>query len=89
MTKSGNLCNQSKRLFFLFGSVTLNETGLFLLVVMKMARPLKFKSVKELQSKIDEYFESCYETVVIKNKKGNPVFNEDGTAGEEEEAGIL
>lgn len=24
-------------------------------------RPLKFKSVKELQKKIDEYFESCFE----------------------------
>ena len=24
-------------------------------------RPLKFKSIKELQSKIDAYFESCYE----------------------------
>jgi hypothetical protein len=56
------------------------RAGAFLLAVMKMARPLKFKSVKELQSKIDEYFESCFETVVIKNKKGNPVFNEDGTA---------
>jgi hypothetical protein len=44
-----------------------------------MARPLKFKSVKELQLKIDEYFESCYETVVIKNKKGNSILNEDGT----------
>jgi hypothetical protein len=44
------------------------RAGAFLLAVMKMARPLKFKSVKELQSKIDEYFESCFETVVIKNQ---------------------
>jgi hypothetical protein len=47
---------------------------------MKMAgRPLKFKSVKKLQAKIDDYFESCYETVVIKNKQGKPMLNEDGT----------
>lgn len=27
-------------------------------------RPLKFKTPKELQKKIDEYFDSCFETVV-------------------------
>ena len=27
----------------------------------KVGRPLKFKSAKELQTKIEEYFESCYE----------------------------
>jgi hypothetical protein len=28
-------------------------------------RPLKFKSAKELQAKIDEYFDSCFEEVWI------------------------
>lgn len=29
----------------------------------KVGRPLKFKSAKELQKKVDEYFESCHEEV--------------------------
>ena len=32
-------------------------------------RPLKFKTVKELEERIDEYFNSCFE----------PAFNKDGT----------
>lgn len=39
-------------------------------------RPLKFKSVKDLEKKIKEYFDSCYETVTVavkvgEKKKGN------------------
>lgn len=36
-----------------------------------MARPLKYKTVAELQKAIDEYFEDC---------KGEPLLDEDGTA---------
>lgn len=35
-----------------------------------MSRPLKFKTVKELQKKIDAYFESCYEEVWEKQEGG-------------------
>lgn len=31
----------------------------------KVGRPLKFQSVDELQTKIDAYFESCFDNVVI------------------------
>jgi hypothetical protein len=34
-------------------------------------RPLKFKSAKELQKKIDEYFESCFEEWWYQDKQGN------------------
>jgi hypothetical protein len=36
-----------------------------------VARPLKYKTVAELQKAIDEYFEDC---------KGEPLLDEDGTA---------
>jgi len=36
-------------------------------------RPLKFKSAKELQKKIDEYFDSCYEEVWIETLDANKV----------------
>lgn len=40
---------------------------------MPAGRPLKFKSAKELQDKIDEYFDSCWVDKVIENtdKDGN------------------
>lgn len=38
---------------------------------MARARPLLFKTVSELQSKIDAYFESCFDNQEIKDKKGN------------------
>ena len=31
---------------------------------MTAGRPLSFKSVEELQSKIDRYFDNCYKTIV-------------------------
>lgn len=34
-------------------------------------RPLKFKSVEELQNKIDIYFKSCYQDRVVRDNKGN------------------
>lgn len=47
----------------------------------KGGRPLKFKSVKKMQEKIDEYFESCESRPlldgkghVLTDKKGNPIF---------------
>lgn len=40
----------------------------------KEGRPLKFKSAKELQSKIDEYFESCFDEVWLE------VVDKDGTS---------
>lgn len=36
----------------------------------KVGRPLKFGSVEELQKKIDEYFESCFEEVWYQDKDG-------------------
>jgi hypothetical protein len=33
----------------------------------KGGRPLKFKSVEELQGKIDKYFKSCYKTIKATN----------------------
>jgi hypothetical protein len=46
----------------------------------KGGRPLKFKSAKELQKKIDEYFESCFEEVWQQNAEGNwePVLDRHG-----------
>lgn len=47
----------------------------------KVGRPLKFKSAKELQKKIDEYFESCFEERWSRdNKTGkwHPVYDRHG-----------
>lgn len=46
----------------------------------KNGRPMKFKSVEELQEKIDAYFESCYEEVWIQDEEGEwkPVLDHDG-----------
>jgi len=43
-------------------------------------RPLKFKSAAELQKKIDEYFESCFEEVWTQDEEGkwNPVLDRHG-----------
>ena len=48
---------------------------------MKEGRPLKFKTVKELESKIEEYFDSCQDEIardddgnVITDKSGNAVW---------------
>jgi DNA-packaging protein gp3 len=43
-------------------------------------KPLKFKTVKELQNKIDAYFESCYEEIWKKDAEGvwQPVTDKDG-----------
>lgn len=47
---------------------------------MAEGRPLKFKTVEELQSKIDEYFQSCYEEVweekTFRDKKGKETSKE-------------
>ncbi len=53
-------------------------------------RPLKFKSVKELQTKIDRYFEECdphWEDITSWNTelvKGQPVVDEDGRVRQHE-----
>lgn len=39
---------------------------------MEAGRPLKFKSVEELQNKIDAYFESCFDIVDWNKKKIKP-----------------
>jgi len=46
----------------------------------KGGRPLKFKSAKELQQKIDEYFESCFEEVWTQDEDGKwlPVLDRNG-----------
>ncbi len=43
----------------------------------KVGRPPKYKSVKEIQEKIDEYFESCNGRVLT-NKDGEPILNKHG-----------
>ena len=45
---------------------------------MPAGRPLKFKTVEELQGKIDAYFESCYANVIVKDKDGHAIIDEDG-----------
>lgn len=40
-------------------------------------RPPKYKSKKEIQNKIDKYFEDC-EGTVLKDDDGNPVLNKYG-----------
>lgn len=42
-----------------------------------MARPLKYKTVQELQSVIDDYFKAC-EGEVLKDEDGQPIFNKFG-----------
>lgn len=47
----------------------------------KGGRPLKFKSAKELQQKIDEYFESCYEERWVRDDETGewkPVYDRHG-----------
>jgi hypothetical protein len=51
--------------------------------VAKEGRPLKFKSVKELQAKIDEYFKSCWKQKI--DMFGNPVFLKDKSGKKTEE----
>lgn len=43
----------------------------------KMGRPLKYRSVKKMQEKIDEYFEMC-EGEVLKDDEGEVVYNKYG-----------
>lgn len=42
-----------------------------------MARPLKYKTVQELQTAIDEYFKAC-EGEILKDEENQPVFNKFG-----------
>lgn len=47
----------------------------------KAGRPLKFKSVNELQKNIDEYFKSCFEEVWVQDQesgKWEQSFDKDG-----------
>lgn len=39
-------------------------------------RPRKFKSAKEMQQAIDNYFESCYSMQYVRDGKGNILFDE-------------
>jgi hypothetical protein len=48
-----------------------------------MSKNPKFKSVQELQEKIDAYFESCWAEVIIKNQYG-PVMVPNKETGEKE-----
>lgn len=43
-----------------------------------MARPLKYKTVEQLQEAIDAYFEGC-EGTVLRDSEGNPVLNKWGS----------
>ena len=38
----------------------------------------KFKSVEELQTAIDRYFDSCYDNVIVKDKDGKVIIDGDG-----------
>jgi len=40
--------------------------------------PMKFKTVEELQKKIDAYFESCWQDIIVRDKIGNVAFDADG-----------
>lgn len=42
-----------------------------------MARPLKYKTVQELQEAIDNYFKSC-EGEILKDEEDQPIFNKFG-----------
>lgn len=59
-----------------------SESGVIIMSEKKVGRPLKFRSVKAMQIKIDEYFNSCESRPlldengnVLTDKKGNPVFS--------------
>ena len=39
-------------------------------------RPRKYTSPEEMQDVIDEYFESCFEEVIIEKREGNTVYKE-------------
>lgn len=41
-------------------------------------RPRKYKSVEQLQKLIDGYFESCYADVIVKDKDGHAIIDDDG-----------
>lgn len=41
-------------------------------------RPLKFKTVEELETKIEEYFKSCWTKQVLRGEKGKPILDEEG-----------
>ena len=45
---------------------------------MPAGRPTKFQNLEEFQRQIDAYFESCYADVIVKDKDGNAVLNEEG-----------
>lgn len=42
-----------------------------------MARPLKYKTIEELQITIDEYFKAC-ESEILKDEDSQPIFNKFG-----------
>lgn len=50
----------------------------------KGGRPLKFKDEKELQTKIEEYFKSCWRQKI--DMWGNPIFTKDSKGKKTEEA---
>ena len=43
----------------------------------RMARPLKYKTIEELQITIDEYFKAC-ESEILKDEDSQPIFNKFG-----------
>jgi len=47
-------------------------------------KPLKYKTVEQMQEKIDTYFESCWDNVPIRNKYGSVITKKDKETGEEE-----
>ena len=49
-----------------------------------MGRPLKFKTVEDLQQKIDAYFESCWEDVPVMTARGAYLTKKNPETGEEE-----
>ena len=49
-----------------------------------MGRPLKFRTVEELQEKIDAYFESCWEEVPVMTSRGTYLTRKNPETGEKE-----
>lgn len=45
---------------------------------MGAGRPRKFKTIEELQNALENYFNSCYQEFVERDKNGNPLYDENG-----------
>lgn len=49
----------------------------------KGGRPLKYETVEELEEIIDNYFNSCIREVIVRDKDGHVILDEDGNVEKE------